>query len=80
MVVRHTVFKFDDLQNQRTHVKFSLGKGPSVCVFKPDQRHPLFKTMTVTLSLCPDTRDPASWEKREMVLKVFGLLLRRSSR
>ena len=59
------MFKFDYLQNQRTHVKFRLGKGPSVCVFKPDQRGPLFKTMTVMLSLCPDTSDPASWEKRE---------------
>lgn len=65
MVKRHTMFKFDYLQSQRTHVKFRLVKGPSVCVFKPDQRGPLFKTMTVTLSLHPDTSDPASWKGRK---------------
>lgn len=52
--IRHTMFKFDYLQNQSTHGKFTLGKGPFVCIFKPNQRGPLFKTMTVMLSLYPD--------------------------
>jgi hypothetical protein len=70
------MFTFDYLQNQRTHVKFRLGKGPSVYGFKPDQRGFLFKTMTALLSLCPDIATSLLGRKKEMVSKPSGLFLR----